>query len=447
MEESLVSSIVTAVGGLLLTSVCLTALTWIAAGRWFTRLWCTQIGLFIILLWLSGRLDLTAKFDAILRGFIQRAARGVARSIRSPLAILLLYLGPPILGGSSAIVIIAFGLYRSAALSESGLWFEAYMATLATWLVTMVLVVIIVAFQVTRNEVEHLPGNGWIGFRAPQLGRRMKRVGDYAVFPVAFLIFCAILVLLYSVLLTDSLSARYFAAVFCAPVFAFGGIAVVLYDVGNRLNTPPLLHPSTVTWARPTGLLLRAFEDDKGDLGNTALASRTAAENAGLMGRELRLGLRDGPMRWLTVVKPGQAFVTSGVPRVALGDDWQLWVTDAMVKAQVVVFMLGKSQGLTWEVQRYAQVGDLNRLRVLVLPQDDVETRQQMFQLLRSMWGSDLAMPILPVINREVVAFWWENGVLKQEAMNFNGWAGVIGRTVFALSAKGSQRPSRTSKN
>jgi hypothetical protein len=45
-------------------------------------------------------------------------------------------------------------------------------------------------------------------------------------------------------------------------------------------------------------------------------------------------------------------------------------------------------------------------------------------------------MPTLPATNRDVVAFWWEDRVLKQEKLPFTGFDGVIGRMVFKWSAK-----------
>jgi hypothetical protein len=124
-------------------------------------------------------------------------------------------------------------------------------------------------------------------------------------------------------------------------------------------------------------LLLRSFGDDMLKVGAGEKWTRLADWHRRGMTFE-RVLTREltpfGPV--IAIGKPGESLAPLGAARDYVGDDiWQDEVARRMTEARLVVFVVGESEGLAWELQRIHRLSLLHKL-VLVFPAvDDVSRR------------------------------------------------------------------------
>ncbi len=124
-------------------------------------------------------------------------------------------------------------------------------------------------------------------------------------------------------------------------------------------------------------VLLRSFGDDMLKVGPGEKWTRLADWHRRGMTFE-RVLTREltpfGPV--IAIGKPGESLAPLGAARDYVGDDiWQEEVARRMTEARLIVFVVGDSEGLEWELQRVHRLGLLHKL-VLVFPAvDDVSRR------------------------------------------------------------------------
>jgi hypothetical protein len=423
------------IGALVIACLILTALTYSLAGHWFTLRWWAHVAFVVVSFTVCIRTGFSDTTNALQQSTEVAVARILARFVISPRVIALLYLLPSTVGQIAATTIVGFGFYRSAVYYSDGLWLHADCAIFVMWLLWSMVMLSTSAFDKTRLVAERALDGHDVGFRWPRLGRVLQRGGDILALPTAALICFVFIFVIYAVIFTVSLAVRYYAAVACVSAFSFSAIMLVAYDAGIRLQTAPVQLAADVTWEVPTGLLLRSFVDDNSGLGSSNTL-RMSIEGALTCG-EFGLGLPSLPRRWLTLVRPGQRFVAGGVQRVAIADEeWKAWVSHAISRAAVIVVMLGNTRGLEWELRECAKVSDLCKLRVIILPQDDIGTRQHILTLFQSIWGDGIQIPQLPRMNTQVVSFWWEGGVLKEEKLIYRSLRGAALHFALGLSSR-----------
>jgi hypothetical protein len=72
-----------------------------------------------------------------------------------------------------------------------------------------------------------------------------------------------------------------------------------------------------------------------------------------------------GPV--IAIGRPGEWAPPLGAARKYVTDDWQGEVLDLINKCQLIVVILGKTNGLAWEIQQLIRLGVLKKL-ILVIP-------------------------------------------------------------------------------
>lgn len=145
---------------------------------------------------------------------------------------------------------------------------------------------------------------------------------------------------------------------------------------------------------RPPVLLLRSFGDDMLGVGAGEKWTRLADWHRRGMTFE-RVLTREltpfGPV--LAIGKPGESLAPLGAARDYVGDDaWQDEVARRMAEARLIVFVVGTSEGLAWELQRVQRLGLLHKLVLLFPAVDDISHR---WNVLRSRQGEapDVQLP------------------------------------------------------
>jgi hypothetical protein len=98
-----------------------------------------------------------------------------------------------------------------------------------------------------------------------------------------------------------------------------------------------------------------------------------------------------GPV--IAIGKPGESLAPLGAARDYVGDDtWQDEVARRITEARLVVFVVGESEGLGWELQRVHRLGLLHKL-VLVFPTVDDISRRWNALVVRHRDSHDFALP------------------------------------------------------
>lgn len=148
-------------------------------------------------------------------------------------------------------------------------------------------------------------------------------------------------------------------------------------------------------------LYLRSFGDDTLDVPTTFSARRPFLESFTLRGREpfeeciaWQLGAF-GPV--VAVGEPGRSTDSLGAARELLPDDrWQVEVSELMEVAQAVVVVVGRSDGLRWEIEQVVQRGHLDKTMFVAPPVDDAEARARFARLAHVVGQSGLVVdPLL----------------------------------------------------
>ena len=141
-------------------------------------------------------------------------------------------------------------------------------------------------------------------------------------------------------------------------------------------------------------VLLRSFGDDMLKVGTGEKWTRLADWHRRGMTFE-RVLTREltpfGPV--IAIGKPGESLAPLGAARDYVGDDiWQDEVARRITEARLVVFVVGESEGLAWELQRVHRLGLLHRL-VLVFPAVDDVSRRWNTLVARHRDSPDFALP------------------------------------------------------
>jgi hypothetical protein len=243
----------------------------------------------------------------------------------------------------------------------------------------------------------------------------------------------------YAFFLTASLLHRHNVVMLMIGTETFNLTSVLIGELGMAMKSPTVLAAHEVEWDVPSGIMLRSFEGEDASLGVSGIRQKVkqTIETAIVKGKwPVRHSQTLQCLRWLTVVRPGQHFVTPGIQRVALtNESWQWWIIEAIRNAEIIVVFIGKTGGLDWELRRVAAAGRLGSLRLIVLPQNSADDRQAFFAALES--STALPAPALPknLIDPQMV--WWQDGkAWAKDLRPFDGAFGSFVRIMTALSSR-----------
>ena len=128
---------------------------------------------------------------------------------------------------------------------------------------------------------------------------------------------------------------------------------------------------------RPPVVLLRSFGDDMLKVGPGERWTRLGDWQRRGMTFE-RVLTREltpvGPV--IAIGRPGESLAPLGAARDYVGDDlWQDEVARRMKEAQLIVFVVGESEGLAWELHRVQRLGLIHKLVIVFPPVDDIIRR------------------------------------------------------------------------
>ena len=139
---------------------------------------------------------------------------------------------------------------------------------------------------------------------------------------------------------------------------------------------------------RPPILYLRSFADDKltvriAPVARASLLERFSSRRKQgfeeVLAEELQ---RHGPV--VAIGEPGRHLPPIGFVHQSLdGADWQVGVRQRMLECGVVVVVVGRSHGLTWELKTLFELGEWTRVLLVFPPVDNVVARwTELVQLL-----------------------------------------------------------------
>ena len=161
-------------------------------------------------------------------------------------------------------------------------------------------------------------------------------------------------------------------------------VSVALQRLATRLTMSRPAR-SVLRDRRPPILYLRSFVDDhlKTRVAPFARASflerfstRRKQGFEEILAGELQ---RYGPV--VAISEPGRRFSPIGFVRQSLPHvEWQAGVRRWMVECRAVVIVLGRSEGLTWELKTLIELGELQKV-VVLLPPVSTELRQRWVEL------------------------------------------------------------------
>jgi hypothetical protein len=158
-------------------------------------------------------------------------------------------------------------------------------------------------------------------------------------------------------------------------------------------------------------LLLRSFGDDmlKIEKGAKWTRPNDLARHGMTFERVVAKQLEPfGPV--IAIGKPGEALAPLGAARDYVGDDvWQREVEQRMHDARLIVLMLGRTEGLAWELLRAHRLDQLRKLILLFPPASDLELRWLTLRT-RDVVASASLLPDLPDPTRILALVWGENG-------------------------------------
>jgi hypothetical protein len=128
---------------------------------------------------------------------------------------------------------------------------------------------------------------------------------------------------------------------------------------------------------RPPVVLLRSFGDDMLKVGPGQRWTRLGDWQRRGMTFE-RVLTREltpfGPV--IAIGRPGESLAPLGAARDYVGDDiWQDEVARRMNEGQLIVFVVGESEGLAWELHRVHRLGLMHKLVIVFPPVDDISRR------------------------------------------------------------------------
>src|SRR5262245_10492993 len=258
----------------------LTLLTWLLAGKWFTKEWWGLLGAFVVLLGLSVRSGFSQITNALEQDVEAAVARVLAHFMCSPKTVLLLYFLPPLIGGIFTWTVSAYGLYQAAVHRADGHIARAYAVTFVTWLCWAAIAIPTSTFDKARLFAERSASAAAAAMRSQMVAVIVRRVHTAIFIQTLVLLVLLLGSLMYAVVFTESLQVRYYVAIVCVLGSFVANLIQAIIEFGVRSDAPPVLRPEDVSWSTPTGLLLRSFVDDDAGLGNELATMRFVGEQA-----------------------------------------------------------------------------------------------------------------------------------------------------------------------
>jgi hypothetical protein len=165
-------------------------------------------------------------------------------------------------------------------------------------------------------------------------------------------------------------------------------------------------------------LYLRSFDDDSVAVGARFSSRRSWLENIAYRGKDRLEEIiawqlqRLGPVVGLG--RPGESIPSFGAARdQAESTEWQRSVFRWMQPAQLVMIVLGRTEGLQWEITTLADLGLLDRTILIVPPDRNVRPRWAMFEAAVRAAGHAVVAPphlektlvIAPAVGPTAIAF------------------------------------------
>ncbi|MFD9702457.1 hypothetical protein [Lentzea sp. NPDC059081] len=144
-------------------------------------------------------------------------------------------------------------------------------------------------------------------------------------------------------------------------------------------------------------LLLRSFLDDNLKIRTRRTARHTLLERLALRRRERVEELvawslwRQGPV--VALGEPGTKLPPLGAARTYHGTDWQQAVMDKIHSCRFVVFLVGRTPSLKWEISAVRQAGALQRAIFVIPPVPLKETRARLTVLAGALGMTELVFP------------------------------------------------------
>lgn len=162
---------------------------------------------------------------------------------------------------------------------------------------------------------------------------------------------------------------------------------------------------------RPPVLLLRSFGDDMLKIEKGARWTRpNDLARQGMTFERVVVGQLEpfGPV--VAIGKPGEALAPLGAARDYVSDDvWQREVEQRIHEASLIVLMLGRTEGLAWELLRVQRLDQLRKLIMLFPPAADLEQRWLTLRTRDVLAGKSL-LPDLPDPTRILALVWNAKG-------------------------------------
>lgn len=146
---------------------------------------------------------------------------------------------------------------------------------------------------------------------------------------------------------------------------------------------------------RPEILYLRSFEDDQLPIRTTFSARRPFFESFSISGREPF----ESAVAWqisaygpvVAVGQPGVRLASLGAARQHLpADEWRPRVDRLMEDAHAIVMVVGKTEGLAWEIDRVARHGHLDKTVLITPPVGDDDVRERWTRVLTILTAADV---------------------------------------------------------
>jgi hypothetical protein len=157
-------------------------------------------------------------------------------------------------------------------------------------------------------------------------------------------------------------------------LIAYGaGLAAIAAYYQTARRSKPLASALRASDPRPPVLILRQFADDVPSKDRFALGDRATFEHVAAAALA-----RIGPV--VCIGKPGERLQPLGAAREYVDGDWQTAVERLAREAAVVVFILGESESLLWEVRTVLAGRGTAGVLVLVPPLRETEAVRRRWQ-------------------------------------------------------------------
>ena len=349
-----------------------------------------------MLVWFNN-LDARRRLDAPSGTSVEAAA---SKYLGNGLSTALLYFVPCVMR-VAGIVVLGCGLYASAVYHRRDEFYQSYVVSLLTWLCWALIDLSSDGVHVVRLCTERKLDRYLVGLHRRRVGKYLRIAAIALSFPGLLASVALACFAIYAICFSKSLGWQKSLVILGVTWEMVAGVIGICWDLGERLGSGLVLRAEEISW-KITGLLLRPFEGEDTVLGRSSLSGIIQHKIERFLTQSI-LSSSGEPLRWLTVLRPGQRLVTPGIQRVALSDEsWQFWIHSAISDAELIVMLIGSAGSLNWELRHVVTCGRIDDLRIIVFPGHSVNVRRQFFETLHSIAG--LPTPSLPKSEHQSVA-------------------------------------------